>query len=242
MEELDLKELFQIFLEKKLQIILITLIFIAIGIIYSVGFVVPKYESTTTLLLATNNNNLTVGATGITTTDVTLNSNLVSTYSELLKTKKIIRNAISNLAIDAEEEDIEKNVSIAARSDSQVIDIKVKNEDPVLSAKITNEISKVFVETVKEYYKIENVYIVDEAEVNDEPVNVNHIRDVIIFAFIGIVVASIYVLVANMLDTTIKTSEDIEKIAGGITVLATVPVYDMSEDKNKNNKRKGVRR
>ena len=242
MEELDLKELLQIFLEKKLQIILITAIFVVIGIIYSLAFVTPVYESKSTLLLATNNNNLTVGATGITTTDVTLNSNLVSTYSELLKTKKIIRNAISNLAIETEEEDIEKNVSISARSDSQVIDIKVKNEDPVLSAKITNEISKVFVETVKEYYKIENVYIVDEAEVDDQPVNVNHVRDVIIFAFIGIVVASIYVLVVNMLDTTIKSSEDIEKIEGGITVLATVPVYDMSEDKAKSKKGKGVRK
>ena len=52
MEEIDLKELFEIFWHKKVQIILIILIFMVIGIIYSVGFVTPMYSSSTTLVLA----------------------------------------------------------------------------------------------------------------------------------------------------------------------------------------------
>ena len=43
MEEIDLKELVQIFWNKKLQIILIIAIFAVIGFIYTVGFVTPKY-------------------------------------------------------------------------------------------------------------------------------------------------------------------------------------------------------
>ena len=49
MEELDLKELIQIFCEKRIQILLITAIFIVLGIIYTVGFVKPKYQSKTSL-------------------------------------------------------------------------------------------------------------------------------------------------------------------------------------------------
>ena len=45
-----------------------------------------------------------------------------------------------------------------------------------------------------------------------------------------------YVLLVNMLDTTIKSSEDIEKIQG-LTVLASIPVYGAIDDKS-NNKRK----
>ena len=52
MEEIDLKELFEIFWHKKAQIILIILIFMVIGIIYTVGFVTPMYSSSTTLVLA----------------------------------------------------------------------------------------------------------------------------------------------------------------------------------------------
>ena len=54
MEELDLKELLQVFWEKKISIILIVAIFIVIGVIYTFGFVEPEYQSVTSLLLATN--------------------------------------------------------------------------------------------------------------------------------------------------------------------------------------------
>ena len=241
MEELDLKELLQIFWEKKLQIILITAIFMTIGVIYTLVFVTPKYQSSTTLLLATNSSDSS-NKEAITTTDVTLNSKLVSTYRDLVESKKVIRNVISNLAIDEEEENIRKNVSVTAKSDAEILEIAVKNEDPVIAAKVANEIAKVFIENVKEYYGMENVHIVDEAEVEQLPCNINHTKDIVIFAFIGLVVASMYVLVVNMLDTTIKTSEDIEKIAG-VTVLASIPVYETAlEEKNKNKRRRGGKR
>lgn len=237
MEELDLKELLQLFWEKRMQIILITAIFLTLGVIYSLGFVVPKYQSSTKLLLATNSASNSSSET-ITTTDVTLNSKLVSTYSELVKSNKVIRRVISDLGIKEDEQSIRKNVTVSAVSDTEVIEIKVKNEDPVLASKIANEIAKVFIEIVKEYYGIENVHIVDEAEVAQQPCNINHPKTVIVFAFIGLVMASMYVLIINMLDTTIKSAEDIEKISG-LTVLASIPVYGDVEDKTK---RRGGRR
>lgn len=243
MEELDLKELVQVFWEKRIQIILITAIFMTIGIIYTLGFVTPKYQSSTKLLLATNASSENVGGEStITTTDVTLNSKLISTYRELVESKKIIRTVISNLAIDEDEEDnIRKNVSVSAVSEAEVLEIKVKNEDPVLAAKITNEIAKVFIENVKEYYGIENVHVVDEAEVDDEPANINHTKDLIIFTGIGIVIASLYVLIANMLDTTVKSAQDIEKVSN-LTVLAAIPIYETAEEKGKTKSKRGGKR
>lgn len=240
MEELDLKELLQIFWEKKLEIILITAIFIVIGVIYTLGFVTPKYEGTTKLLLATNSSsNETQGGESITTNDVTINSKLVSTYSELVKSNKIIRKVISNLKLDSEKEEvIRRNISVTDITDTEVIKITVKDEDPAVASKIANEIAKVFIETIKEFYGIENVHVVDEAEIAETPSNINHTKDVIIFAAAGIVVSFMYVLLLNMLDTTVKSAEDIEKVTG-LTVIATIPVYDNLEEKVK---RKGGRR
>lgn len=232
MEELDLKELLQMFWEKKAQIILIIAIFAVIGVIYSLGFVTPKYQASTTLLLATNSSSDKTGTESITTTDVTLNSKLVSTYSKLVESNKIVRKVISNLSLDMEEEALKKSISVTAVEDAEMIQIAVKNEDPVLATKITNETAKVFIENVKEYYGMENVHVVDEAEIPQEPSNVNHAKDVIIFTFIGIVIAIMYVLVVNMLDTTIKSEEDIEKISG-LTVLATMPLYEKVDNRRK---------
>ena len=232
MEELDLKELLQIFWEKKIQIILIIMIFAVIGVIYSLGIVTPKYQASTTLLLATNSS----GTGSITTTDVTLNSKLVSTYSKLVGSKKVIREVISNLSLDMEEETLKKSVSVTAVEDAEMIQISVKNEDPVLATKIANETASVFINNVKEYYNMENVHVVDKAEIPQEPSNVNHIKDVIIFSFIGVVIAVMYVLIANMLDTTIKSEEDIEKISK-LTVLATMPLYERTGNKRRGGKR-----
>ena len=232
MEELDLKELLQIFWEKKLQIILIIAIFAVVGIIYTLTFVTPKYAAKTSLLLATNSSSVNTGSSSITTTDVTLNSKLVSTYSKLVKSDKVIRNVISNLSLNMDENDLKNSVSVTATEDTEFIEILVKNEDPVLATKIANEMSKVFIENVKEFYKVENVHVVDAAEVPQSPYNVNHIKDVIIFAFVGAVIAVLYVLVSNMLDTTIKSEDDIEKIFKQ-TVLATMPLCDGADGKKR---------
>ena len=134
------------------------------------------------------------------------------------------------------DEDVLKNsVSVTATEDTEFIEISIKNEDPVLATKIANEMSKVFIENVKEFYKVENVHVVDAAEVPQY--NVNHLKDIIIFAFIGIVISVMYVLISNMLDTTIKSEDDIEKIFKQ-TVLATMPLYENNDNKKRrrNNK------
>ena len=241
MEELDLKELFQIFWNKKVQILLIILIFIVIGIIYTVGFVTPMYSSSTTLVLAgteSSSSTNTTGADSITTSDITINSKLVATYSELVKSKNVLRKVISNLGINVDEANLRQNVSVSSVKDTELIEITVSNENAGYSAKIANEIAKVFTEKVGEIYNINNVHVVDEAEVSSSPSNVNHAKDIVIFAFIGAVIAIMYVLIANMLDTTVKTQQDIEKLTK-CPVLASIPIYDMGMEKLK--KRGGKR-
>lgn len=235
MEELDLKELFNIFWHKKIEILLIVLIFGVIGVIYTMGFVTPMYSASTTLVLASSSKNENLPDTGITTstaTEVTVNSKLVSTYSELVKSKNILRQVISNLNMKIEEDTLRKNITVSSVKDTELIQITVKNEKPSYASQIANEIAKVFTEKVKEIYKIENVQIVDEAEVPNEPSNINHKKDVAIFALIGLVVSIGYVLLLNMLDTTVKTPEDIEE-GLKLPVLAVIPVYETDIQKKK---------
>ncbi len=238
MEELDLKELFNIFWSKKIHIILIVLIFIALGVIYTVGFTTPMYTSSTTLVLAgsSSESDEEESTTSITTTDITLNSKLVSTYSVLVQSKDVLSQVISNLDMDISWESLKNNVSVSAVEDTEVIEISVTTESAQDSAKIANEVAEVFTEKVSEIYNINNVYVVDEAEVDNTPSNINHERDVVIFAFIGLVIAIVYVLIANMLDTTIKVADDIEK-EFKLPVLASIPVYGNSLQKRKGGKK-----
>ena len=222
MEELDLKELLTLFWNKKVKILLIVAIFALIGIIYTIGFVTPTYTSSTTLILASSGSTT---SNTITTTDITLNSKLVSTYSLLVQSKSVLGPVISNLGINVGEEELKNNITVSQEKDAEIIRISVTNKEPATAAKIANETAKVFIERVSEIYKINNVQVVDEAEIETSPSNVNHAKDVMIFTFIGIVVAVMYVLIANMLDTTIKSAEEVER-QFKVPVLASIPLYN----------------
>ena len=223
MEEIDLKEIIEVLWKKKVTIILLMAIFMVVGFIYSSFFVEPKYSASTTLVLAQS-------ASGgeedtITTNDVTLNSKLISTYSKLLESSKVTRKVISNLGIDDSEASIKNNVSVSSESGTDIIKITVKNADSEKAADIANEMAVVFTEEVKRLYGMDNINILDVAEPNDVPANVNLTKTIVIFGVIGAVIGVGYVFVLFMLDNSIKSSEDIEK-AMDIPVLANIPVYE----------------
>ena len=238
MEEIDLKELFIMFWNRRLEIILITLIAMVIGVTYSYFYIEPVYKASTTLVLAQTSSSAGSKEDGaITQMDLTLNSKLVSTYSELIKSKAVLKQVVDSFDNETlKEEGIKKNVSVQAVNDTEVIKITVKDLDPNLAAQIANKISEVFSEKVVEIYNISNVYILDRAEAEDEPSNINHIKDIAIFAFIGVVISIGVVLILNMLDTTIKTEQDIENISG-LLVLSSIPDYDI-EQKNTRERRR----
>ena len=212
MEELDFKSIFKSMWEKRLQIILIIVIFVAIGIAYTMKIKVPEYSSSTTLALSSASGNETVNTSNsITTTDITLNTKLLTTYSELIKSNSVIRQVIENLKIDISEDELRNDVSVTAVTNTSLIQIVVTTENAEDSAKIAKEITNVFIDKIKQIYNMDNVHIVDEAKVPDGPSNINHKKDVLLFTVAGFVVAIIYVFALNAFDTTIKSSEEVEK-------------------------------
>ena len=230
MEEIDLKELIGVFWNKRILIISITIIFILAGAVYTFAFKTPMYSSSTTLVLAMSETTSSETTNSITSTDVNLNSSLVSTYSKIVESNEVLREVISNLGIDESEESLKKNIEVSAVDDTEIIEITVSHENAVYAAKIANEIASVFSEKVNEIYNINNVYVLDEAEVESSPSNVNHIKDIIIFALAGFVLAAVYVFILNLLDDTVKTPEEIEKIYD-LYVLVSIPDIESFETK-----------
>ena len=135
------------------------------------------------------------------------------------------------------KEELKKQVSVTQEEDTEIIKISVENENPTIAANIANEVARVFSDKVKEIYNINNIQIIDESEINPEPSNIHHTKDILIFMFIGIVISIGYVLLANMLDTTIKTAEEVEK-QFKVPVLATIPLYNFEPIKTKGGKKR----
>ena len=229
MEEIDLVELLKMFWRKKNLIILITILFIGIGYIYTTRFITPMYTSTTTLVLASNNEKNKSNTTS-TAAEVAVNTKLVSTYSELIKSQKVLREVVADTGINITEEQLKKEFSIESVSSTSLIDISVEDKVPEDSSKIANEIANVFTKKVAEIYNINNVQIVNQAEIPQGPSNINHKKDIVIFGLVGLLVSITYIIIANMLDTTIKSSEELDDIFG-LPILASIPMYGKKSQK-----------
>lgn len=219
MEELDLKELLALFGKKKWIILLIVLIITAIGLVYSFYFIEPKYESSTTLILgrinaSSENGDVLNDGEEITQSEISINSNLVATYSELIKSKTLIQKVIDNLGLDLSEQAVRNSITVSRISETELIEIKVRNSDMNLASEIANEIAVVFSEKIEEIYNISNVYIIDRAVPAEAPYNINHIKDIGISITIAVIISIGYILIIHLLDNTIKNENEIEKVIG----------------------------
>lgn len=237
MEEIDLKELIGMFLEKKFLIIFVVILFAILGAVYTTRFITPLYESSTSLVLVQTGDAET-SLDSITTTDITLNSKLVDAYAVVAKSKRVANKVSENLKLNMSIDSLRQSITVSSASDTQNLKVSVKHENPEEACKIANEVAEVFIEEVTEIYKVKNLYILDPAEINSTPCNINLTKNVAIFAFVGAVLVAGYILLINMLDTTIKTDLDIEK-AIAVPVLASIIFVDENgKKKTKNNNRK----
>ncbi len=226
MEELDLKELISMFLEKKLLIILVIIIFAIMGAIYTLKFIVPEYEASISLVLVQLGTEATTdSATSISTTDITINSKLVENYREIAKSRVVADTVKQNLHLDIPTSEIQENIAVNSISDTELIRVTVTNKDPKLAYDIATEFAKVFADKVEGLYNIRNVHILDEAQIPQEPSNIHLSKNVLIFAFVGAILVFGYILLINMLDTTVKSDIDIEK-ALNLPVLASIALTD----------------
>lgn len=216
MEEIDLKEMLDYFKGKLAWILLTMIVFVILGNAYTILTRVPMYRSSTTIVLVSEHNE------GYNTSEWQLNKNLVSTYSEIIKSRKVLEPVIENLKLEYSYGQLKSNVTVSSVTNTEIIRIAVGDKDPGIATKAANEIAKVFSDEIQKIYKINNVSIVDKAVAELKPYNVNYLKDNVIFLMVAAVLSCGVIFVCFYFDTTIKTAEDIENKLG-LTVIGIVP-------------------
>ena len=218
MEEIDLKELFNYFWSKKIIIIISLVIFVTGGFIYSTKIQKPLYKSYTTILLTKEES-----SSSITSTDITLNRNLVDTYREIIKSRNVLGKVITNLNLNYTVDELMKKVSVENINDTEIIKIIVVDADEWKSMTIADEIAKVFNTEVVKLYSIQNIGVIDTAELPSKPYNISLVKTVGIAGAIGLVISLSIIFVIFYFDSTIKSSEDVEKKLG-VVVIGSIPM------------------
>lgn len=220
MEEFNILEFLKYYWSKLIFVLLFVIVGLVGSYIYTFHMQVPIYRSQTSLVLTKTDN----GNTTITQNDISLNKNLVSTYREIVKSRRILSEVIDNLELEISYADLTEQVEVSSVNDTELIVISVYNEDNTLARQIANEIARVFKTEITEIYNIENVSIIDKALVSKEPYNVNVLKQIVLGIGAGFLLGSCLIVVLFYMDDTVKTEEDIENKLG-LSVLGRVPKY-----------------
>ena len=215
-EEIDLKELFNYFKSKIIFIIIVLILVIGVGNAYTLLTRTPMYKSETSIVLVSENKE------NYNTSELQLNKNLVGTYTEIIKSRKVLEPVIKNLKLKTSYNQLKGRVTVTSVQNTEIIKVTVADANAKEATKIANEIAKVFTEEIQKIYNLNNVTVVDKAITATAPYNVNYIKDNVIYLAIGLVLSCGIIFIRFYFDTTIKTSEEIENKLG-LTVLGIVP-------------------
>lgn len=215
MEEINLKELFDYFKDKLSWMIITVILVVGIGNVITTITRVPMYRSSTTIVLVSDSKDYN-------STEVQLNKSLVGTYSEIIKSRTVLNEVISNLGLSYSALELSDNINVTAVENTEIIRISVSDADNKQAAKIANEIASVFMTEIQKFYKLNNVSVIDKADSNNKSFNVNYVKDNLIYVLVALVLSGGVIFVMYYFDTTIKTSEEIENKLG-LTVLGVVP-------------------
>lgn len=213
---------------------LLILLFVIIGgvaaIFYNYGSPV-KYESEATLFVQPQVNANEVDYQGILT-----NQRMVKTYAEIIKSRAVINKVINKLKLDTEYEDFIKNLTVTSYTDTQMISIRVKDLYKNLAKDEANLLATEFISHIADTMDVTNINIIDEAIVEDEPVEPRSVLNIAIGIFGGLCIGLALAFVLESMDNKIKTHEDVKKYLK-IKTLGVVPHNsidnEMSDKKKK---------
>ena len=208
--QLDIMLLLRRIWEKKILIVLVTLLFTAASLAYSIFLVTPQYSSTTKVYVV----NQKKDDKAITTQDVQLGSLLVKDYKEIILSNRVMEEVADKSGTNLTAKQLAGKVSVEAPKDTRIISITVQDKDPQVASDLANTVKEVSADQIKEITKIDDVTTLEEAKAANSPSSPNIPKNGILATALGFILAVAGVVLFELLDDRVKRAEDIEETMG----------------------------
>ena len=221
-ETMDLREILQIILKRLWIIILVTLVCIVSSGIISYFVLDNIFEASTTLMVSKTRDE---ESSNLQYNDILLNQKLVKTYSEIVKSNRVLEKVIEQLGLNMSTGDLRSKVQVNSVSDTEIIRISVEDQDANFATELANSIAVVFMGEIGGIMKMDNVQFIDPAQTPINPIKPRPMLNMAIAGVLGMMVSVFAIFLLEYFDNTIKTIEDVEQKTG-LPVLGSIPVFD----------------
>lgn len=232
--EIDIGLILSILWEKILVIIATGIIVGLAGFLVSKFLITPKYESETKLYVLNRAND-----SATTLSDVQLSTQLTKDYQILVTSAPVMNQVIKELGLNMKASELASTISVDTPSDTRVLQITVTSDDPKRAKDIADKVAQVSSKKICDIMKIEQVNVIEEGSMSEEPAVDTVQKWTLIGLALGIVLSCAVIIIRSMLDDTVKTTEDVEKYFD-LSTLAVIPISEEMDDglgKNKKSRK-----
>lgn len=195
MKKVILKKIGKAIQKKRLQILVITALFLTLGVFYSYQMVRPVYQVTSKIAIFKDEN------------AIIPEDKITSTYNEILHSEEVIAKVIEETK--ANKAEIQNQIKLKNVKNTDLFEIELSYSDKETGKDILEKVITPFQEKLNQVYGITEIKQID-TRVIDEAINNHPVRNIIVFGFIGFILSILYAILSIFFDTAIRTDKDIE--------------------------------
>lgn len=236
-DEIDLVELFHVLLRKWWLIALCAIIGGGAALGVTVGLITPMYESNAMLYILNKTTTVTSLA------DIQMGSALTEDFAVIATSKPVIDGAIERIKKDEEvtftRSEVQKMLTVTNKADTRILVITATDADPKKACMVANAVAKETASQMAEIMKSDPPTTVEQAEVAENPVSPNVMKNTAVGFMAGIVLICGILVLRHLMNDNIKTEEDVERYLG-VPVLASIP-YNKEHEKEAGDKKRQLK-
>ena len=214
-ETISLQEIIGV-LKKRLGMILgITVLAGLISALVTIFVLTPTYQASSQFIVNQEQNPQSQQF-GIDSNDIRTNVQLINTYNVILTSPAILEDVISELSLNTSSESLAGKINVSSAEESQVVNVQVTDTDPEQAVAIANTTVETFQTKIPDIMNVNNVNILTQAEVgeNPQPVSPNTTLNIAIAIVVGLMIGVGLAFLLEYFDNTIKTEQEIDDVLG----------------------------
>lgn len=227
----DILEVFVEIKDKWKNIVLIVLSFLLILSIYNIFFINKEYEANVKIFIGKQKfKNITETYNN---EEINLYQRLITTYSEVIKSKKLINESIKGSKMNYLQDKYKninydllmENLTVNPIANTQIIEIKYKSLNPQQSYDLLYSITENLISYSKELYPNVNITILEQVHVNLNQLMNKKLTIIGLGLMLGLIVGIGGIIGVMYLNNTYKNQKSLEEEIG-LTVIGVIPKID----------------
>lgn len=217
--------------DKWKNVVLIVLSFLLISSIYNIFFINKEYEANVKIFIGKQKfKNITETYNN---EEINLYQRLITTYSEVIKSKKLINESIKDSKMNYLQDKYEninydllmENLTVNPIANTQIIEIKYKSLNPQQSYDLLYSITENLISYSKELYPNVNITVLEQVHVNLNQLMNKKLTIIGLGLILGLIVGIGGIIGVMYLNNTYKNQKSLEEEIG-LTVIGVIPKID----------------